>query len=128
MQLTQEGLDQFDKARDGGTMRLFLFRQSDIQRLARSRNPVAQAALGAIAQFLAESKGDDKPICLTCDTEFSEQQQPAAFVVNAPNTKEPSLALLTGICRECVRHSDDYLIDVYKKNLRQIYPDMQELS
>jgi hypothetical protein len=127
MQLTQEGLDQFDKARNGGTTTLFLFRQSDIQRLARSRNPVAQAALGAIAQFLAES-AEDKPKCLTCDTEFSEEQQPAAFVVNAPNTKEPSLALLTGICHECVRHSDDYLIEVYKKNLRQIYPDMQEVS
>jgi hypothetical protein len=128
MQLTQEGLDQFDKARNGGTMRLFLFRQSDIQRLVRSHNPVAQAALGAIAQFLAESKADDRPKCLTCDTEFSEEQQPAAFVINAPNTNEPSLALLTGICRECVCHRDDFLIEVYKKNLRQIYPDMQEVS
>ncbi len=33
MQLTQEGLDPFDKARNGG----FLFRQSDVQRLTRSR-------------------------------------------------------------------------------------------
>jgi hypothetical protein len=143
MKLTQDDLRKFQTILNGGNrdqpkvaMAFFIVRQTDaptLRWLLTSDDPLAKATYSCIDQFLKKSgrtKKGQGALCLSCDTEFSRDEKPAAFVVHSPYMLEPAntALLLTGICHKCAKSSDEHLMDVAKNNFRGIAPDLQEVA
>jgi hypothetical protein len=87
----------------------------------------------AIMLFLKsclESLQGKGPLCLNCDTEFSQGVMPQDFWVVARHltdwtgATEGQPMLLTGICTKCSRKNDKQLEVIGLKRMRRIWPDL----
>jgi hypothetical protein len=88
---------------------------------ALAGDPTAGAILQGITNFKTlMSKPDLAPICLDCDSVFSEGDMPEAvtFVLPYANRK---MVMAIGICRDCMSKP---LEQVILKRMRELDPSM----
>jgi hypothetical protein len=79
---------------------------------AKAGNDAARLCLWAAEKF---TKGipDEPSFCGCCDTGFSRHDSPRAFIILIPVKEDPDTvrAHAAGVCVECSRHDDKWLID-----------------
>lgn len=83
--------------------------------------------INSIGSWLAKmAAGQQHPLCLNCDTQFSTKTPPLAFAVAIPFAAASTTQTLTsGICERCVTEAGDNLLALAIKCWRKVWHDAE---
>jgi hypothetical protein len=95
--------------------------------VGHSGDEMAVNMVKAVGRCLRELD-EQKPLCLTCDFEFSSSSEPPSiFAVVVPGRDNPA-ALLWMLCSDCVAKHAGNLADVLEQSARKIWPKARRLD
>lgn len=80
--------------------------------MAKARGGDEQAKLcwWVVTSFV-EAMPNEHSVCGCCDTLFSAGEAPQAFIVLIPADPEAKASAAIGVCSECSKHDDNWLVD-----------------
>jgi len=108
-------------------------------RAAANGDPTTAAVVKAIGNWLAQAhtaNPEKAPLCLDCDTSFTDDALPHAFAVLMPfipgsgprffhKTGKSGNAITTGFCARCAERCPDELQDAAIRGWSKIMPSLQ---
>jgi hypothetical protein len=119
-------------ADSGGIWDAYFYPFSEVRNIidaAVSGNREASPIARGILRMYEAACSDSRPVCLTCDAEFSGDKGPAFFVFVRPQVESPKNAFLNGICAKCASRGDqsmaDAAADAYR---RMMLPDLRRIK
>ena len=114
------GLQEFfDLAKKGGGMFTSEIVRQETALLDLMINQRTEV-LHAIAQWGGQVKQGMRPLCLSCDHEFTARDSyPSAFVLSRTMFRSGEV-LLMAVCRRCSKQTDDALLEVAFQNFKRM--------
>jgi hypothetical protein len=80
----------------------------------------ARRYVTAVSHCIARiAAGRDRPLCLTCEQEFSARSLPLAFAFVFAGRDDPTVAIANGLCGACASapNRQERVLAYYHKNL-----------
>jgi hypothetical protein len=81
-----------------------------------------------LIEYCLHDLDEYKPLCLTCDFEFSANEMPDVFVVIVPDRNDVERGLGMGLCPNCAAGHADKLTEVAQRAVRKIWPSARKLD
>jgi hypothetical protein len=114
-------LKTFLREAAGTPLEIHVVRPPDyVMLLISGQRPELVRVCRAWFQHADLAKAGTGPLCMTCDTEFNRETQPAAIYYVIPFARRPATAMVTGVCHLCFGRLDQQSLLAH---YRKVWPD-----
>lgn len=105
----------------GGVCRMFVARQDEVDAAPLEWEWKARFEKARMAWF-AKLLAGDRPLCVACERELTRGLAacPLAMIVIEPDRDDTETAVLSPVCSACAQRSDEELIAIAIKGLKEI--------